>query len=1055
VPDSKDFTDAAILLGGFHAAGHIGGKLRDVYSKTGLHPVEAYSQAQANPTIAQDLASDNIEIPRAFDPDMAHLQGVPIKPDSNLNAHVEGLNPEFTDDTPALVKKSEGHLEGVSAGEGGGATEISDSAKKVLSRVGDKETGLTKEPMSFKRFYEDRVDKFDPIKRDFVDQLVKDPKKLDTVENPYELARMADDYQSKAKHMFDENGGMLDYNTLETTGPSLAEVMKPALKNIDELKAVLVSKRALEIEATGRKSGVDLEAAREVVKEASPEALKAAQGMTEFSNGALKYLKDSGRLDQKAYDNMIEAGKSYISFKRLDETNTPVGGTSRGKPIKSLQGSELKIANPIESTFDNAVLYIKLAEQNRAARAAVELQEKYPDTQLITKDETPSHTLGENQFEVWRNGVRETWTTTSPALGRALKAFEGDAASTSLIFKLAKGAATGLRFGTAITPDFITRNFFRDQLTAGAFTKARMIPFWDAAVAAKDIMTKSKPYYDWLKSGGAGGAFMSLDKDYMENDIYKLSKETGLMDKVWNVVSTPLHYMKVGSELLENSTRLAEFKRASGGNSDAKSLMRGGMAAREVTVDFLRMGAKQKAWNAITAFQNAQIQGVDRSIRAFKDDPLGTSIRTAAGVVLPSVLLWYANKDDKRMDEVPAWEKNLFWHIGTDNWQPLTKDDQTDMLPDYYLRNNKGVQEINRGHIFRIPKPQEIGLIGTFVERALDAFVKDEPQRLSSIMDSVSSVLTPAWIPNIAISPAETYMNKSLFTGAPIVPKMVENDLPEYRYTNYTSEFSKQISKLVATVPHMKHSAPAPATIDNWIQNLSGATGKYTVQLIDKALISSGIANPPVKPESTLKDIPFVAAWVTRHPTMGMDAIREFQDRERQSEEVANTIKHLGKTLDVENMQKEFESPANRDNLIKLASIKEAMSNATKNIQLVYHLPEKDDKGQIVMSASDKRQAIDGWIYMANEIAKQGNAVFAEMEKINAEEAKQQRAQGRMDMQAPEAAAVQPSPKPTQSAPPPAAPMSAPKSPTKKVSVKALDQSNPIVEALKKAEQGN
>jgi len=55
----------------------------------------------------------------------------------------------------------------------------------------------------------------------------------------------------------------------------------------------------------------------------------------------------------------------------------------------------------------------------------------------------------------------------------------------------------------------------------------------------------------------------------------------------------------------------------------------------------------------------------------------------AAGITAPSVLLWYAQHNDSRYQDVPTWEKNVFWIVLTDKWEKADeatasgyKDDQ-------------------------------------------------------------------------------------------------------------------------------------------------------------------------------------------------------------------------------------------------------------------------------------------------------------------------------------------------------------------------------------------
>jgi hypothetical protein len=66
---------------------------------------------------------------------------------------------------------------------------------------------------------------------------------------------------------------------------------------------------------------------------------------------------------------------------------------------------------------------------------------------------------------------------------------------------------------------------------------------------------------------------------------------------------------------MENITRLGEFRRG----IEAGAHVRGGVFVPEVTLDFARVGARISN-HAIIPFFNAQLEGVDRAARAFKDN---------------------------------------------------------------------------------------------------------------------------------------------------------------------------------------------------------------------------------------------------------------------------------------------------------------------------------------------------------------------------------------------------------------------------------------------------
>ena len=66
LPDAQEFMDAAIVIGGLHAAAPIAERITSVFQKTGRTPAEQVADAQADPKIAEELKSGPVpeeEIP--------------------------------------------------------------------------------------------------------------------------------------------------------------------------------------------------------------------------------------------------------------------------------------------------------------------------------------------------------------------------------------------------------------------------------------------------------------------------------------------------------------------------------------------------------------------------------------------------------------------------------------------------------------------------------------------------------------------------------------------------------------------------------------------------------------------------------------------------------------------------------------------------------------------------------------------------------------------------------------------------------------------------------
>ncbi len=433
--------------------------------------------------------------------------------------------------------------------------------------------------------------------------------------------------------------------------------------------------------------------------------------------------------------------------------------------------------------------------------------------------------------------------------------------------------------------------------------------------------------------------------------------------------------MRVGAELSEQSIRLAEFKkvRKAGG-----SLVEAGYASREITVDFQRIGARMSSLNSITAFQNVAIQGLDRTARAFKEDPTGAATKAVAYITVPSVLLWWANHDDERYKEIPQWEKDLYWHITTDKWTDATHE-EADGLPEHLVRETTdGKVQINKGTIYRLPKPQELGLIfGSLPERTLEAFFSKNPEAFKNFGDSLVGLITPSFMPDALAPAVEQYMNKSFFTSRDIVPQHLKDVVPEYEFTEYTSETAKQLGKMIATVDRFtvdkRMGIASPVVLDNYIQSWGGALGKYAVQIADKSLTAAGVGEGDLKPAWALADYPFIKAVVTRYPQAGSESIQNFYDKSERSRKVVATVDMLNKTGRDEEAQKFLDANYTEFVTGKMSEgIVKGLTVQSHAIQIIMR--------DTSMSKDEKRQLIDGAYFQMIDVAKRANEVIHEQD---------------------------------------------------------------------------
>lgn len=973
VPKASDFLDAAVVIGGLKGSMAVAAKLRTIYAKTGAKPEQVVEDAQNEPSIKQDLLSDNKEIPGKYEPRLTEAEPVkvvakPMTPEEQAAydaAHPEEAEPTATAEgggpnEPRLPEELPRPPESPEPGM---------AQQAVLDRI---VPSPDKPRFSWSQLYTNVVNDLHPL---FEATKAMGGEDLPAAEHPGKLAQMTRGVFGKADQFL--SYGTFDFKTYETTGKGLKEILAPFKDDLDGVRAYAAARRAVELEGRGIPTGFPMEQARDVVEQGNKTYGKAFDELQKYQRSLTAYLRDSGVLSKDGYDAMLEANQNYVPFFRLmDEPQKVAGkGLTTRNPVKGIKGSERQIIDPIESIIKNTYLYMALAERNAVGKVFVELVEKSPDGasfgQKVTRPSRPIElgsgevdrllkqydvqtdspesfsifrpgvlTPKANEIVVFREGKPELWEVDKD-VAAAFKATDKETAP--WLLKMLRIPASALRAGATLTPDFMVKNYSRDQLSAFAFTKNGYIPVLDFMRGVGSLVKKDDSFQNWLKSGGANAAMVSVDRDYIQQNILKLDSETGLASRAWNVVKSPLEVLRVASELVENATRLGEFKQATKSDTSKQAIQEGGFSSREVTLDFARIGAKTQAMNMITAFFNANIQGVDRAVRAFGENPIGTSAKIAASITLPSVMLWWANHDDPRYKEIPQWEKDIFWIV-------MTKD-----------------------HIFRIPKPFELGVMfGSVPERTLDAFADQNPRAFQALSKSMANAFLPGFMPTAATPILEQATNYSFFRNAPLVSSRAEKLLPEYQYNDYTSEFTKSIGRLVGSFPGMHDSSAAsPAVIDNYVRQWTGGTGTYAMQIADAALRKAGVLPDPVRPAATLADIPVVKAFMVRYPSAQAQSIQDFDERSKKAEMTVNTIKFLAQQGDFESSLKEM--TIGEDTMLRLNGMQQALATQNKMIHMINQNPN--------VTPEEKRQLIDSIYYQMIEISRTGNDMLDRVDK--------------------------------------------------------------------------
>lgn len=971
VPSAQDFVDAAIMIGGVKFATAGAARLRSIYRELGVDPRAVLQDARTDPTIAQDLIGGETT-PRAYQQPGINVEiratrdGEPITPTGGAEPPPPPSGGAVATPAPEQPPQPFRTL-----------AEAQDRIRQHIS-VGEQDP---QGRMTWDRLYTMTVDKLHPL--DVAQEAAGrelPPNAMPAGPDPYKLGRLVAG-SSGVAHSFLEFGTR-DFASNETNGPGLRSILEPVAQDLDGFRLFATSFRAMELENRGIATGFDLDAARQVVENGldNPQFKATLQGLLDYQDKTAQYLRDSGVLSRAGYEAMREANRLYVPFQRVMESGSPIGirispnDLQARNPIKGIVGSERRVIDPLESIIRNTYLFAQMAQRNEVGVKLVDLLKKADEAgarrvsdtgidrtaavqemaeagvdrasdlaDLVAGTRQPVRT---DEIRVFRNGRPETYQVTRDLA----EAFRGlDVESANLIERMLGAPARALRAGAVLTPDFMSRNLMRDFMTAFVNTTKGVFTPIDTMRGLAGVLRQDKDYQDWYASGGANAALNALDRDYLQTSLRQLTEETGLMTRAWNVVRHPVDFLRMLSQVSEEATRLGVYKKIMQEGEGRGAMQEAAFASREATLDFARMGSKMRAMNMIAAFFNAQVQGVDRTVRQFQDAPLGTSMRVLGGITIPSVLLWWANHDDPRWDEIPSWQKDMFWIV-------MTKD-----------------------NIYRIPKPFELGvLFGSGPERILDAYMRDKPKAFRDFGGSVAGALLPGFVPTIAQPLIEQYANRDLFRGHSLVPAAMEKFLPEYQYTPYTTETTKALGQILGAFPGVRDASleqqsltgavaraiTSPIMMENYIRAWTGGLGMYALQAADAGLRKAGVVANPVQPEKTLADIPFIRAFVVRYPSASAAPIQNFTDDYQKNEAYFQTFMGMARQGDAAAAERVAQI-GGMVPFARLQGIQQVLTDQTHLVQAIYRNPD--------ITPAEKRQLIDQAYFTMLQVAQAGN----------------------------------------------------------------------------------
>lgn len=674
----------------------------------------------------------------------------------------------------------------------------------------------------------------------------------------------------------------------------------------------------------------------------------ALKEMMAYNNAVLDIAYQRGLISDAT--RMMYRETPYVPFYRLADENVVNGFTAQAGMVnqhawKKLSGGTGKLNEDLlANMLQNWSHLITASARNDAAKATLE-----EAVRLGIAKEVPSGSpekgavvFRENSNTVMKNGKRvanpdqpvrnheRSFVVDDPHLLEAVSAL-GNVVRVPKALRLFKHYLT---LGVTVNPAFKIRNLMRDSIQSMALADMSLNPAKNIAEGFKLTAESSETRAQMLASGAIirfGSMLDGQSADMARELVEKMGvprdhilDDAGKIEKFWKHIVRPAFdaYQEFGD-------RGEQINRAALYDQLIKKGMSHGEAAfwaRDL-MDFSMSGS----WTAIrfltqtVPFMNARLQGLYKLGRSAKADRQRFAT-VIGGVTLASLMLLAAYHDDDDWKKREDWDRDNYW------WFKVG------------------------GKAFYIPKPFEIGAIGTVAERLAEYMTDDEmtgkrfgKELFTLVNNQLSMNPTPQ-----AIKPLiDIWANKDSFTGKPIETMGMERLKPEDRYKQSTSGVARMLSQLGMPNPTQlamgEYQQMSPVQIDHLIRAYFAWIGTAATTTLDYGIFRP-IMDKTERPSMQLQDVFLAGNFVKDLPSGSSRYVTQMYEQAKEIEQSYNSYRAALKAGDPERAASLMESEGEKIRQYrKIEAIKRAESKWSERARIIE---------RSAMSSDDKRAAL-------------------------------------------------------------------------------------------------
>ena len=675
---------------------------------------------------------------------------------------------------------------------------------------------------------------------------------------------------------------------------------------------------------------------------------QALADMNALNRSVLDLALQNGLIDQAGHTRFTN-DIWYVPFYRVAEERegdlTAYGaaaGLSGQDFGKRLKGGTDRVDNLLQNLLRNWGSLLAASQRNGVARDTLEQATSMGVAKKVRQGT-------EGAINVMVGGRASAYTVQDLLLVDALLSINTSALNHPIlkVFGAFKRWLTG---AVTMDPAFKIRNLIRDSIQSISLAELPYNPITNVANGMRAMRTEAK-----ASALAGGGLFHGhfVGEQGLADKIERLARtgvnrSTVLTDPK-DVAAKVLEWYSERGDQLENANRMALY---SSMIANGKTHLEAAFAARDL-MDFSLQGRSTAVrMLAMTLpFFNARLQGLYKlgrdgvvptvlTVMGRADEgerAKAARFATMAGAVtLAGLLLYLAYKDDEEFQKREGWDRDGFW---------------------WFRVGDVG---------YRIPKPFELGSIGTIAERALEQLV-DENVGGEVFAKSMKDMLVNTFafdpIPQAVRPLLNLNANRDSFTGRPIESAGMQNLSKVERWGVGTTETAKALSEANAAAAEMlgplgKDKILSPAQIDYLARGYFGWLGSTVMQSTGQLMRwGDGITYPT----SRLEDYPVVGAFARELPSAQSRYLTEFYDSANKIRQQYQDIKHyqrLGQLDEAVKLAGERREAVALNPIYTRAS--KEISNLNAQMRRVEVDPDMggDEKRQLLNLMSDRKAEI-------------------------------------------------------------------------------------------------